>query len=298
MGDAPDRPATEDEPEAEAVDEAPSDAESDAAAPAVEQPAGDAASTPTGQLLAPRWSPSEGPRTVVPAAPTVRRFAREVGVDIATVSGSGPGGRISIDDVKAHAAQRLSRAADGPTSGEEPALPDFTAWGPVRREPMSKVRAVTARNLSRAWLTAPQVTNNDWADITDLEEARSRYRDRVAAAGGKLTVTSILVKVAAAALRAFPKLNASIDPAAGEIVYKDYCNIGVAVDTEHGLLVPVIRDADAKNSWRAVPVSASSRPPTCRAAPSRSRTWAASGAPDFRPSSTGRRWRSSVSPAG
>jgi pyruvate dehydrogenase E2 component (dihydrolipoamide acetyltransferase) len=191
--------------------------------------------------------PPDSPARLVPAAPTVRRFAREVGMDLAAVDGSGPGGRISIDDVKLAVNRRLSageRSGAGLPAAE---LPDFSRWGAVRREPMSKIRRLTAEAMTRAWLTAPQVTHHDVADVTELEELRRTYKDRVEAAGGRLTTTAILVKVVAAALRRFPTLNASVDPAAGEIVFKDYVNIGVAVDTEHGLLVPVIRNADGKN---------------------------------------------------
>mgnify|MGYP001828909846 CR=1 FL=1 len=182
----------------------------------------------------------------IPAAPTVRRFAREVGVDLATVSGSGPGGRISIDDVKAEANRRLSTgAAGGPAMALE--LPDLERFGPVHREPMTKVRKLTAENLSRAWVTIPHVTNHEAADITDLEEFRKAYKERVAAAGGKLTMTALLVKIVATALKAHPVLNAAVDMARQEIVFRYSINIGVAVDTERGLLVPVVRDADTKN---------------------------------------------------
>jgi pyruvate dehydrogenase E2 component (dihydrolipoamide acetyltransferase) len=184
---------------------------------------------------------------LVPAAPTVRRFAREVGIDIATVPGTGPGGRISIDDVKVEANRRLSRGGGGGFNAPTTDLPDFTRWGGIRREPMSKVRSLTAEAMTRAWLTAPQVTNHDLADITELEDLRRAFKNRVETAGGKLTMTAVLIKIAATALRRFPDLNASIDPAGGEIIYKDYVNIGVAVDTDRGLLVPVIRDADRKN---------------------------------------------------
>ena len=185
--------------------------------------------------------------TSIPAAPTVRRFAREVGVDLATVSGTGPGGRISIDDVKAEANRRLSggSAAGGPAMALE--LPDLERFGPVHREPMTKVRKLTAENLSRAWVTIPHVTNHEIADITDLEEFRKAYKERVAAAGGKLTMTALLVKIVATALKAHPVLNAAVDMARQEIVFRYSINIGVAVDTERGLLVPVVRDADTKN---------------------------------------------------
>jgi pyruvate dehydrogenase E2 component (dihydrolipoamide acetyltransferase) len=197
--------------------------------------------------LAPRWAAAEGSRPLVPAAPTVRRFAREVGVDIGQVRGSGPGGRISIDDIKAFAAQVISQAAASPLRAASPDLPDLASWGEVRRESMSKVRQATARNMARAWVTVPQVTHHDEADITELEALRAAYRGRVEAAGGKLTVTSILVKIVASALRVFPKLNAAVDVVRQEVVFRQYVHIGVAVDTDRGLLVPVIRDADRKN---------------------------------------------------
>ncbi len=192
-------------------------------------------------------SPSATPSTggkIIPAAPTVRRFAREIGVNLGTVEGSGPGGRISIDDVKEHNQRLLAKASAGPAAAE---LPDLGRFGPIHREPMSKVRRLTAANLTRAWLTAPQVTNHESADITDLEDFRKAYKGRVEEAGGKLSMTAILVKIVATALKQHPTLNAAIDMTNNEIVFRDSVNIGVAVDTERGLLVPVIRDADRKN---------------------------------------------------
>jgi len=192
-------------------------------------------------------APTPSPSKLVPAAPTVRRFAREVGIDIASVQGSGSGGRISIDDVKAETTSRLSRGRETEVGIPTAELPDFSRWGEIRREPMSKVRSLTAEAMTRAWLTAPQVTNHELADITELEDLRQAYKKRVESAGGKLSLTAILIKMAASALKLFPNLNASIDPAGGEIIFKDYVHIGVAVDTDRGLLVPVIRDADQKN---------------------------------------------------
>jgi pyruvate dehydrogenase E2 component (dihydrolipoamide acetyltransferase) len=176
----------------------------------------------------------------------VRRTARELGVEISEVQGTGPAGRISIDDVKAHV-KRLVTSGAGRGGGAAVALPDFTRWGGVERQPMRAVRRKTAEHLSNAWATVPHVTQCDLADITGLEELRKKYTKQVEAAGGNLTVTSIAVKVIAAALRKFPQFNASIDMAADEIILKKYVNIGVAVDTDRGLLVPVIRDADQKN---------------------------------------------------
>src|SRR5262249_23616055 len=127
------------------------------------------------------------------------------------------------------------------------ALPDFTHWGEIERRPMSGVRRKTSARVSEAWQTIPHVTHFDQADITELEELRERFGKKVEAAGGKLTVTAIARKVVASALKVFPQFNASVDAPAEEIIYKKYCNIGVAVDTDRGLLVPVIRDADKKN---------------------------------------------------
>jgi pyruvate dehydrogenase E2 component (dihydrolipoamide acetyltransferase) len=180
-----------------------------------------------------------------PAAPSVRRMARELGVDINQVSGSEASGRISIDDVKAHAKRLLTSAAKGAAAAEP--LPDFSRWGEIERQPMRAVRRKTAEHLSAAWQSVPHVTQCDLADITGLEELRKKYAKQVETAGGNLTVTAIAVKVAAAALRVFPQFNASIDMSADEIVLKKYVNVGVAVDTDRGLLVPVIRQADRKN---------------------------------------------------
>jgi pyruvate dehydrogenase E2 component (dihydrolipoyllysine-residue acetyltransferase) len=181
-----------------------------------------------------------------PAAPSVRRTARELGVDISEVQGTGPNGRISVEDVKAHV-QRLITSGVGRGAAVGVALPDFSRWGSVERQPMRAVRRKTAEHLSAAWATIPHVTQCDLADITGLEELRKKYTKQVESAGGNLTVTSIAVKVIAAALRKFPQFNASIDMAADEIIVKQYVNIGVAVDTDRGLLVPVIRNADQKN---------------------------------------------------
>jgi pyruvate dehydrogenase E2 component (dihydrolipoamide acetyltransferase) len=184
---------------------------------------------------------------LVPAAPTVRRFAREVGVDIAAVPGSGPRGRISIEDVKAFVRRRLREPVGGGAMAMRPRLPDMSAFGPTRTEPMSKVRRVTAEQMTRSWTQVPQVTQHDHADISEMEAARGRYRGQVEAAGGRLTMTAILVKVVASAIRRFPELGASLDVAESAVVFKDYVHIGVAVDTERGLLVPVIRNADLKS---------------------------------------------------
>ena len=190
-------------------------------------------------------------RDPAPAAPHVRRLARELGVDIHGVQGSGPGGRISEDDVKVHAKNALvaaTAAAQAPApSFAEPELPDFSKWGKTERVSIRGVRRKTAEHLRQAWNTIPHVTQQDRADITELEQLRARFAPRAEEAGGKMTVTAIALKVCASALKVFPQFNASIDMAKEEIIYKQYINIGVAVDTDRGLLVPVIREVDKKN---------------------------------------------------
>jgi pyruvate dehydrogenase E2 component (dihydrolipoamide acetyltransferase) len=188
----------------------------------------------------------------IPAAPHVRRLAREIGIDIHNVKGTGPGGRISEDDVKAHSKALLASvaaAAQAPGGPQfaQPELPDFTKWGKVERVSIRGVRRKTAEHLWQAWTTVPHVTQNDKADITELEQLRARFAPKAQEAGGKMTVTAIALKVCSSALKIFPQFNASIDLAKDEIVYKQYINIGVAVDTDRGLLVPVIRDVDKKN---------------------------------------------------
>ena len=179
----------------------------------------------------------------VAAAPSVRRFAREIGVDITQIPGSGPGGRISTDDVKAFA-KRILTGGMLPAGGiSQPPLPDFSKWGSIERKPMNNIRRKTAEHLTSAWATIPHVTQFDKADITELE----KLRKRLSAPERKLTITPFILKVIASALKTFPQFNASVDMNTSEIIYKKYFHIGVAVDTDRGLLVPVIRDVDKKS---------------------------------------------------
>jgi pyruvate dehydrogenase E2 component (dihydrolipoamide acetyltransferase) len=190
---------------------------------------------------------------LAPAAPSVRRLARELGVDLHQVPGTGPGGRISQDDVKHFTKHVMSSLGGGgqasvvTLSGGSVALPDFSKWGAIERKAMSGIRRKTAAHLSHAWNTIPHVTQFDKADITQLEQVRKKYRAEVEKAGGNLTVTAIATKVIAGALKVFPQFNASVDAAGEAIVYKKYIHVGIAVDTENGLLVPVVRNADQKN---------------------------------------------------
>lgn len=190
-------------------------------------------------------------RQLIHAAPSVRRLARELGVDLQSVQGSGLAGRISADDVKLVASGGSPAAAQAVAHSPQPIahspLPDFDKWGETRREDMSGIRRATVRSMTQAWTSIPMVTHFDKADVTLMEETRKRFGERVQKAGGKLTLTHILMKVVANALRKFPKFNASLDVANEQVVFKDYVNVGVAVDTPVGLLVPVLKDADRKS---------------------------------------------------
>lgn len=196
---------------------------------------------------------------VAPAAPSVRRLARELGVDIYQVQGTGPGGRISATDVRNFVhdtMQRITGGSSAPSAhGEFPGLhaqrplPDFSRWGAVRREPLSRVREVTADNMGYAWSTIPMVTQYDKAQITGVEAFRKQFNHSVDEMD-RLTLTAILVKVCAVALKNFPRFNSSLDLSSKELVLKDYVHIGVAVDTPSGLMVPVLRDAGLKGIER------------------------------------------------
>jgi pyruvate dehydrogenase E2 component (dihydrolipoamide acetyltransferase) len=200
----------------------------------------------------------------VPAAPSTRRLARELGVDLARVKPSGPGGRVLAEDVRAYAekgpAEKEAPAKAAPEKEKQapsraveaglapfaaPPLPDFSRWGAVERTPLRSVRRAIAKNMALSWSQIPHVNHHDEADITELEELRQAYKTKLER--GSLTMTVFVMKAVAAALKAHPRFNASLDPANEEIVLKHYYHMGVAVDTERGLIVPVIRDVDCKS---------------------------------------------------
>jgi pyruvate dehydrogenase E2 component (dihydrolipoamide acetyltransferase) len=235
--------------------------EAAAAAPDAEAPAAPAAEpTPAPAAPAPQPAASPAPiasaapaddRAPAPAGPATRRLARQLGVDLHGVNGSAAGGRITQEDVKSHVKQIMEGggAASGGGGGfAPPPLPDFTKWGPVEREPMNKISRSAAANLSTCWNVIPHVTQHDLVDITDLEAARRRYSDKAKKTGApKVTMTAIAMKASVVCLKEFPKFNSSLDPQTNEIVYRKYFNIGCAVDTPNGLLVPVIKDCDQKS---------------------------------------------------
>ena len=185
-----------------------------------------------------------------PAAPSVRRIAREIGVDINKVPGSGPNGRVSMDDVKAFSKKLHESYAKGGGTGlniKSESLPDFTKFGVIKKTEMTNIRKKTADHLSYAWATIPHVTQFDKADITLLEKTRKELNKSVEKSGTKLTVTAILIKIIIEALKKFPQFNSSIDMEKKEIIYKEYFNVGVAVDTDFGLIVPVLKNVDKKS---------------------------------------------------
>ena len=223
----------------------------------------DAAQTPEKPAVAPQPAvaqkkTADRPTDRGPAAatPSVRRFARELGVDIYDVKASGAGGRITDDDVRAHVKRgdrpdKIAPSGTAPTEmAAEPELPDFSRWGDVETVELDGVRRITAANMSIAWRNVPHVTQFDQADITGLQKFINKNAEKVAQSGGKLTVTAILVKVCAAALKKFGRFNASIDPVNQRLILKKYVHIGIAADTPRALLVPVVRNADQKSISR------------------------------------------------
>lgn len=178
-----------------------------------------------------------------PASPSVRRLARELGVEIEEVEGSGPGGRITEEDVKSHTKGEKEKTS----TRQKLSLPDFSKWGSTETKDLSGIRKETARRTQASWQNIPHVFQFDEADISEIEKYMEKNKEKAEDAGGKLTITAILLKISANALQQFPKFNASIDPENEEMILKHYIHIGIAVDTDKGLLLPVIRDVDKKS---------------------------------------------------
>ncbi len=216
-------------------------------------------------------APARRGNTPIPAAPAIRRLAREMNVDLAEVHGTGPGGRIVREDLERYRIAGPTGTGVGPARSEpapmprsaptasddgarpsapSDALPDFSQWGSIRREPITQIRKTIARQMVRSYTTIPHVTHCDTADVTDLESFRKQHGEVFNEKGTKLTLTTFIVKAVAGALQQFPQLNCSFDDQANEIIYKEYVHIGIAVDTPRGLVVPVIRDCDRKSLLR------------------------------------------------
>jgi len=214
------------------------------------------AATPPATEARPARARDGGP---VPATPATRRLARELGVDLGGVRGTAPGGRVTDEDVRAAAGSTrgvtapAARAPAPPVETrplapvvEPPPLPRFEQWGPVERAPLSHLRRTIAERMAFSASVIPHVTHFDRADITELDAIIRRTLDAARGRGVTLTLTSFLLKAASLALKAHPQFNASLDPAAGEMILKRYCHLGIAVATDRGLIVPVIRDVDRK----------------------------------------------------
>jgi len=200
---------------------------------------------------------ANGRRRPVPASPATRRLARELEVDLHAVPPTGPEGLVTAEDVRRHAEnaspdEKTGAAEDAATVSVDlpeasPALPDFSQWGPIETEPLRSVRKATARQMALSWSQIPHVSNQDEVDVTDLETLRRRHAPQLAQEGGRLTMTVLAAKAAAAALKRFPRFNASLDMAEERIIYKRYCNVGIAVASPRGLIVPVLRGVDRKS---------------------------------------------------
>jgi pyruvate dehydrogenase E2 component (dihydrolipoamide acetyltransferase) len=220
-----------------------------------ERPAVPEVAKPMAAVHQPAPPKERGP---IPASPATRRLARELGVDLRQVLPTGPGGLVTAEDVRAFTAKGAEAAKPAAVPPPEakpapltlvaaPPLPDFTRWGPVERVSVRSIRRATAKQMALSWSQIPHVNNQTMVDATKLEAFRRQHKAQVEAKGGKLTLTVFALKAVAAALKAYPRFNASLDTQAGEIILKHYYHIGVAVSTDDGLIVPVIRDVDHKN---------------------------------------------------
>lgn len=230
--------------------------EPESATPVAEAPTAAAEPPPN---LATEPSPAETLAGMPPpASPTIRKFARELDIDLSRIRGSERGGRIVMADLRAYI-KRLEKLAAQPQAAPQSAKPaapapapaperiDFSKWGPIQKKPMSPLRQTISQRLAQSWTTIPHVTQFDEADITALNELRKRFAPAYKEKGAHLTVTAFILQAVAATLKKHPLFNASLDEAARELVFKEYCHLGLAVDTDQGLIVPVIRNADQKN---------------------------------------------------
>jgi pyruvate dehydrogenase E2 component (dihydrolipoamide acetyltransferase) len=232
-------------------------------APAPAAPRAAPPSTPAEERAPEPQSPSAAPPAKAPpvfnelgfskahAGPSVRKLARELGVDLSRVKGSGPKGRISHDDVKAFVKQALSEHGARPSAGQLPAVPtiDFSQFGPVESKPLSRIQRISGPRLHASWVNIPHVTQFESADITELEDVRAKLKQKALNEGIQLSVLAFVVRACARALQEFPEVNASLDPAGENLILKKYINIGVATDTRNGLLVPVMKGVEHRDIY-------------------------------------------------
>ncbi len=232
------------------------EAEGGAPAPAAPAKAAPASTqrAPTGKPAAPAATTGykEIPGFPPPASPSVRKMARDLGIDLTRIQGTENGGRITLQDVRNYIDQLQQTAFQqegAPAEAKKPAAEkiDFSQWGSIYKKPVTTLRKTIARRMAESWNAVPRVTQFDEADITALNELRKKYAKAYEAKGARLTLTSFALKAVVAALKKHPIFNASLDEAVEEIVFKEYYHIGIAVDTEHGLIVPVLRDVDKKS---------------------------------------------------
>ena len=213
---------------------------------------------PAEAITAAPQPPAEAKTGPVPASPATRRLARELEVDLHLVTPTGPAGLVTAEDVRAFSVQGAAGTKDTLAAPEPPAearpavvveteLPDFAKWGSVERLPFRSIRRATAKQMSLAWSQIPHVNSQDVVDITNLEAFRQKHKTEIESAGGKLSLTVFALKAIATALKTYPNFNATLDMANSEIIIKQYYNIGVAVNTDRGLIVPVVRDVDRKS---------------------------------------------------
>lgn len=206
-----------------------------------------------------RMNGDQRERPPAPAGPATRRLARKLGVDLYQVQGSGRGGRVTAENVQDYVRSlttQLQKPSAAPAGTSDistamaaeaaPPMRDFSRYGEISRERMNRVARTSAERLAWAWRTIPHVTQHELVDITDIEASRRRYLETSGKSGPKITMTAIMIKACVAALKEFPRFNSSLDAGSGELILKNYYHIGVAVDTDAGLLVPVIRDCDRK----------------------------------------------------
>jgi pyruvate dehydrogenase E2 component (dihydrolipoamide acetyltransferase) len=248
---APSKPAAAKKPEKPAEQKAPAAKKEEPPAPKAEPAPQPAAPPPAKEPASPAPAAVEpaAQQIAAPAGPSTRRFARELGVDLSRITGSGPQGRITREDIaaavrRANVQGPQSSAAKPPAGKTPPGTEDRDSWGTIRRDRLSKIRKTIAANMARSHSTIPHVTNFDDADVTELERIRKESTQDYEGTNIKLTMMSFILKSVAHALRLHPLLNASLDLDNDQIIYKEYINIGIAVDTDRGLVVPVLRQAD------------------------------------------------------